>query len=302
LTRKHRYVAPITLSATVDYYFILAPVPGVSYFLATTVAGTAPIAGTVWNAVYYADAAGMFGSLTQAADNVTKFRFVSNHIEVIPTVNQMTWSGNIQAWKIPLTLVDRQGGATTADSWSISGLQSVNSTLQSAYTGPFIMGLYSACYNANGTFPFSQIVENVSTVPTVVGAADFGVLTATGGLCFPGLDNQFESMVIKISGITANETALIKTWACVEYQVNASSTLYEFQSLSPCDPISIELYREIISNLPVGVSFEDNENFWNRVLTIIREITGVAGLIPGPYGMLARGANLLSSGALSLLR
>jgi len=55
-------------------------------------------------------------------------------------------------------------------------------------------------------------------------------------------------------------------------------------------------------DLPVGVPFEENENFWNRVLRIIQMVSGATSLIPGPYGQISRGVNLLSGGALSLLR
>jgi hypothetical protein len=302
LVRKHRFVGTQVFVANFDYYYILAPVPGFSYFLLVTAAGVAPTAASVWTGVPYADFPGMFGSSpANNADNVTKFRYISNHIEVIPTVNQMIWTGNIQAWKFPLNLVTRQGGTGPNDLYSVEGLSSVNTSLSNQYSAPFIQGLYSACYNSNCVFEFQNILENIVTVPNVIGGSDFGAL-ASGTIGLPGLDNQFESLVIKITGITAGETAILKTWACVEYQVNSNSTLYEFQSLSPHDPMALNLYREIITNLPVGVPFDQNESFWTRVLGIINQISGFGSALPGPYGLASRGVNLLSSAGLQFLR
>jgi hypothetical protein len=304
LVRRHRFVQSVALSAAVDYYILLLPVPGVAFYTATVAAGTPILNVTPFNPIYYSDFQSMFGLLpSTTADTVTKYRFVSNHFELIPTVNQMTWSGTIQCWKLPITLEIRTGVTTsTADLYSIEGLSGCNSVLANQYSGPFIMGAYTACYNANGTFPFSTILETLGNVPSTIGAADFGQLTSQLGFGFPGLDNNFESMLIKISSITANESCLIKTWACVEYQANPNNALYEFSSLSPVDPLAIELYRSVISELPVGVPFEDNESFWLRVLSIVNRLSGVGSLLPGAYGMASRGVNLLSSAGLTFLR
>jgi len=302
LTRKHRYVSTQNLAVGSDYYILLAPVPGIACFNAVVTAGAGVVGTTVFTAVPYTDFPSMFGtSTTQSADIVTKFRFVSNHIEVIPTVNQMTWSGQISAWKIPLSLVTRQGGSSTSDLLTVEGLKGCNTTLANQYTSPFINGMYAGCYSSNPTFSFSQIIEYCVQLPSVIGPGiDFGALNNTTGL--PGLDNNFETLCIKISGITANESYILKTWACVEYQVSADSVLYEFQSLSPCDPIALKLYREIINDLPIGVPFIDNDSFWSRVLSIINSLSGVGAHLPGAYGGVSRGVNLISGAMLPFFK
>jgi hypothetical protein len=300
LTRKHRLVGPVSFTALTDYYILLLPTPGIAYWVATTVSGVAPVAATTWTGVNYADFATMFGSSGTAADQVTKFRFISNHIEIIPTVNQMVWSGNIQAWKIPVTIGERLGGANFNDTQAPLGLAGVLSTLANQFSGPYISGIYSACYSANSSFIFQSIQEGITTLPNTLNAADFGGLASTNG--FPGLDNEFESLVIKISGVTATETALIKTWSCVEYQVSPNSVLYEFQSFSSSDKLAMELYREIICNLPVGVPYDMNDTFWQRVLNIISQISGVTSLLPGPYGLASRGVNMISNAGLQFLK
>jgi hypothetical protein len=300
LVRKHRYVAAQTLTAGQDYYFLLAPVPGVSHFMGNVAAGTNVIATTTYTAVNYSGFTTMFPSLQSTDSIVTKYRYVSNHFELIPTVNQFTWSGSIQCWKIPLTVAIKKGGTGVDDLLSVSGLEGLVTSMANQYSAPFLSGVYTACYSSNPTFEFQEILNNIVQVPNTVNPLiDFGQLVGTGG--FTGLDNGFESMVIKISGITTNQTCLIKTWACVEYQINASSSLYEFQSLSPEDPLALELYRKIINGLPIGVPFDQNEGFWDRVLSIIQSISGMASVIPGPYGGLARGVNLASGSIRSLL-
>lgn len=304
LTVKHRAVIPFTVTAGLDYYILLLPIPGYAYFIASVATGTSILYNTTFQGVTYSDFGSMFGGSGSSADSqVDKFRFVSNHFEIIPTVNSMTWSGNIQSWKLPISVTIRQGGSGVADLWTVSGLQGVNSSLTNQYSGPFIMGCYSGCYNADCDFEFSQILRDVLNIPTAPIAADsdFGELVAAAGVNIPGFDNHFESQLFKISSVTANETCLLKTWACVEYQVRTDSVLYKFQQMSPCDRLALELYREVITGLPVAVPFEENAGFWERVLGIIQQISAVGSLAPGPYGMLAKGINLTTGGLRSLL-
>jgi hypothetical protein len=222
----------------------------------------------------------------------------------------MVWSGNIQAFKIPVQFIDRPPSVPTTgdirDQYAITGLDGSNGgSMSNMYTGQFIMGLYTACYSSNPDFLFTSILENFvsPTMPLSVGNSDFGQLNfgATGAGAFPGLDNGFESMCIKISGVSATESCIIKTWACVEYQVLPTSVLYAFIALSPCDELAMKLYREIILELPVGVPFDQNDGFWKRVLGIINTITGAGSYLPGPYGLASRGLNLLGRAGQSFL-
>jgi hypothetical protein len=301
LVRKHRYVNSTSFAVANDYYIILAPVPGVAYFI-TNIGANLPIPNTqVWTAVLYTDFASMFGTGQDPSQCVTKFRYISNHIELIPTVNQMTWSGQIQSWKIPLALELRQGGANTTNLWSITGLDGVNTTMANQYTSSYIMGFYGAAYSSNPEVEFQTIIDNTTAVPSTIITNDFGQLNSPSG--FPGLDNGFESLLLKVSGVVgSNETAIIKTWACVEYQINPSHVLSEFQTLSPCDPVAVELYREIILGLPIGVPFDQNDSFWNRVLQIVNQLSGLGVSLPGQWGALSRGVNILSGVGLSLTR
>jgi hypothetical protein len=307
LVKKHRLVSSQAFSsASTDYYFLVLPTPGYAYWTATVTAGTSILSSTVFTGVPYADCATFFNSGATAgastADIVDKFRYVSNHFELVPTANQMTWSGNVQCWKFPATLFVRQNNLTTGaeggNLWSIAGLQALNATNADQYTGPFNLGVYAGTYNTGAKFDFSQILEYITAVPSTPYSAlgDFGQLSATTN-GFTGFDNQFDSMVIKVTGMGTNtaNTAIVKAWACVEYQALPGSGYYEFQNNSPCDLVALDLYRKVINQLPPGVSFVDNDSFWQRVLQIIRQISGGMSVMPGPYGMAAGGVNKISN-------
>jgi hypothetical protein len=298
LTKKHRMTFPINMNASTDYYFILAPVPGIAFYWVGLPSSTTPGPTSYFTAVPYPDFTQMFGATANTTTQmVTKFRYVSNHIELIPTTNQTSWSGNIQAWKLPLAFITRPPSAEGSDRdlFSITGLDGIVSASQQSYVAPFNMGIFSGCYSSSPLFQFTPLTEDVlnGNVPEVIGPADWGQFGGSG-TPFTGFDNGFESVVVKVSGISAslNDSAVLKTWSCVEYQVNPTSVLSSFVSLSPCDPYSLQLYREIICNLPIGVPYMENDGFWDRVMKIIDQVTTATSFIPGPIGALSQGINL----------
>jgi hypothetical protein len=301
LVKKHKNVVAASYAPAFDIYYILAPVPGIAYFTTSVPAGTSILATTTFLATGYSDFQTLFGlSSMSNANVVTKFRFVSNHFELIPTVNQMTWTGNIQAFTVPLELCPSVVPATSTLAWDIHGLQGLNGANSTQYTAPFNLGCFGAAYNRNSTFDFQPVLENVDIIPPSGVPGSFGSLLANGGI--PGFDNNMDSLVIKISGVTAAESAIIKTWACVEYQVLPGTSIYEYMTMSPCySEQTLRLYREIVSSLPVAVTFLDNANFWMRVLDIIKRISGSLSVVPGPYGLIAGGVNAVSTGIESLV-
>jgi len=300
LVKKHRFISDFTFAAGRDTYFLLLPVPGYAYFTTSVAAGSAILPTTAFVGVPYSDFNNLFNSAgvpsESCANIVDKFRFVSNHFEMVPTTNAMSWTGNVQTFRFPLSMFIRQSTATTTgDLWSVAGLQSINATNADQYTGPFNLGCYTAAYNTGNGFAFNSILERVVSVPTTVGLGDFGQLSGLIG--FTGLDANFDAVCIKVSGVGSNslDTCILKTWACVEYQSLVGSSVYEYQTFSPCDPVALDMYRAIIKELPIGVSFMDNEGFWMRVLNIVRRISGVGAAVPGPYGAIASGVNIASN-------
>jgi len=307
LVKKHKLVAPLTFNSGTDYYIIIAPIPGISYAILTKGAGSPPNDGDLYNCVSYSDSAQLFGANSgqAAADIVTAFRTVSLCGELVPTTNAVTWSGSIQCFKIPVIETTNLAGVvsgTPGIGYQITGLESVNSTLASQYSAPFNLGVYAFAGNMDTEFTFRPIKEEMRVIPahSAAGTTFGGFDTAGATSPYTGL-GQSESILFKISGLTTNCTALIKTWSCVEYKVNSNSSLYEYTRISPAeDLLALECYRQILMAMPPGVSYYDNAGLWEKILTIIRTVSGAASYIPGPYGMLGRGVNLTAE-ALSAL-
>lgn len=303
LVKKHRFIGNLTFPSATDYYIFLLPIPGYAYFTFSVPAGTPMVSGTTLQGSTYSDFANLFNASGQGsrnnADVVNRFRFVSNHIEIIPTTNAMSWTGNLQVFKIPLQFTIRPTAAAD-NAYTITGLNGVNASNADQYTGPFNLGAYSGAYNTGNGFDFSSIMEGMNAIPSVVVAGDFGIVNCASG--FTGFDNNFDAICIKLSGVgaNANNSCIIKTWACVEYLAVVGSSVYEYQTFSASDPMALDMYRRIIRELPVGVSFLDNEGFWTRVLSIIKRISGVAAILPGPYGAMAAGVNMTATALESL--
>lgn len=300
---KHRSVTSTAFPASRDSYFLLAPIPGYAYFVATVAAGTPILPNQVWTGVKYSDYDGLFQQNPAVVPNansiVQKFRFVSNHFELVPTTNSTSWTGSIQAFKLPVQMTLNENSAILAAAWGLSGMEGVNATNADMYSGPFNLGTYVGAFNKGSiAWEFCQVIDDLQTLPAILQPFDFCQLDGAG-TPLPGFDNSFESVVIKVSGIGANvnNTALVKTWACVEYQFTPGSAMYSMQNLKCMeDKTALELYRRIILELPTAVSYFDNANFWARVLGIIKGLSGGLSILPGPYGMMAGGVNAIARG------
>jgi hypothetical protein len=303
LLKKHRIIQSFTFTPGTDYYFVLMPVPGVAFFYTTTTAGSPVLYSNVFTGVPYTDSATLFGSGSLTNGVVNRFRYLSNHIEFINTTNLMSYSGNLSVFKIQPQLTIRPATLATNE-FSISGLQAIASTNVDQYSGSFKDGAYTACYNMAPQFDFQDIInsQNPQMPSTVVDPPDFGQL-ATGLAAFTGLDNNFESVCIKVTGVTGNsESMLIKTWACVEYVPLATSVVYEYCGTSPAvDAYAMKMYREVILSLPIAVPSSENADFWKRVLAIIRTISGAGSALPGPYGAISGGVNAIATGISNML-
>jgi len=301
LVKKHKYVSQQTLTANTDVYYLLLPIPGSAFYSVNAGAvGTAIVQGSVFNAISYSDRASLFGAgSSNTADVVDSFRYLSNHIEIIPTCNATQWGGSITAWKAPIKV--QLAGNAGAGLWSITGLQACNAQNPECYTGPFNQGLYAGCFNESSDWSFASVVEGVVNIPNGAPAGgEFGQIATASA--FPGYDNNFEALIVKISNpLGSANSCIVKTWSCVEYKVQPGTGLYEYATVSPKEEHNVmALYKEITMSLPVGVSFLDNDTFWQRVLGIVRGLTKAGTALPGPYGMVSGGANMIAEGINSL--
>jgi len=296
---KHRLTQPGTFNSTNDVYILILPTPGVAFYTAFVPAGTSPTAATVWTGTNYSDFVSFFvaGGAGVTALVMNKFRFVSQHFEIVNTTNANSWSGSIQAWKMPVQVTIGDNSTFTVPKRVITGLNATAATDQDTYSGGFNLGVYAGSYNKGSTdWGFSPIMTSVYEIPDgTAGVADWGQVLGSPGYFIPGFDNNFESTCIKVSGVTGTNSAILRAWACVEYQFVPGNPMYEMQNLKfTCDQKALELYRYIVMNLPPGVSAFDNANFWSRVLNIIKSISGGMSLMPGPYGLAATGVNSIA--------
>lgn len=297
LLKKHRLTQETVASSGTDYYFLLLPTPGVAFWYITKTSGTPVTSTDVLLPVRYSDFSNMFPSASGSTTNAVSYRFISNHFELISTTNAMSYSGTISSFPFDAKLLNRNPALTTNGVYTISGFESINSTNVPMYSGSTHLGVYTASYLNQTDFEFEPILENTLKLPNVIEGSDFTQLDASSIGCMPGFYNCFQSRLIKLTGLTTTNSFVIKTWACVEYQLNNNSSLIDYRTLSPpLDPMAMKSYREIIHGLPIAVAAHENANFWNRVLNILRTITGYGAALPGIYGGISTGANMIVSG------
>jgi len=308
LVHMDRLVSSITVP-TDDYFIIVPPVPGVSHFVVP--GGGIPTDQTQWEAQFYDSFDGLFGTGERtASDTVTAFRYMSQLVELVPTTNNMTWTGSISVFKIPLkcsisnyiSLVDLPTAPTldaSGANQSINGLQAVISKNSDQYTSPSNLGCFTAAHQNNNDFPFTPTFEGYRTVPkrtlaSTVPAGCYGLLNGPGKN-IPGF-GQLDTVVIRISGAKDN-TFVLKSWASLEYQIQNSSPLYQYTIQSPLyDPAAISAYMAMVRASPNAVSYYENAGFWDFIKRSVRTISGSLAMLPGPYGQIAGGINQIMNG------
>jgi len=310
LVMKHKLNSAMLPPGTDDVYVLLAPVPGVAFYTLLKKPGEPVLNTDQWNPVAYSEFGNLFGTGgdgQQSSNIITGFRVVSNHIEIVPTVNQMSWTGSITAVKCPVKMVTRPPDSSSGPNnfFAITGLEAANEVNANVYVGPFINGIYSGAFSNDCKFDFNNTVERLVEVPATLSPGDFGQLGITPSGIFPsigyntplpGFDNGFESIILKLQGMSDNNRAIFRAWSCVEYQVSPGNAFYPLMTTSCEDKLAIELYKKIIKELPVGVTYMDNPDFWKRVLSIIKGISGTLSFVPGSYGAIASGVNMITSG------
>ena len=276
VSKRHTYVGAMpTFTAGTDGYIVVAPVPGVSYFYGERAAGTT--GAITFTPVFYSDNATLFPAGAEASV-VNNFRYASSVVELIPTVNAMSWSGSIQVFKGQCKTEFVPGAAANYYEWS--GWDVINSSKPTTVL-PFNHGCYSPTRCAEADYPFTQVLQAVPyNKVNPVGAT----VTITSTPNFVGLGCE-EVVVIKLPSYAVANTATIRTWACVEYQVSSTSILYEYSHMSPpWDPLAMQLLNRFFKEHPSAVPFYDNDSFWRTFLSWAKTITGALKVIPGPVG------------------
>lgn len=288
VVKRHKYVGTMNGNGTIDQYVVLAPNPGVAFNQLAVPTGYNPDNTTILSPVVYRDTDALM-PIAGTNENFNSFRFVSNYIEFVPTINATSWSGSITVWKVPIT----QYIASDATQDELVGLTSIQQPANAMYVAGNNLGAYAfATQMGPWTYtPVNSLPLNFSSVSPPGGA------TAPAYQRVQGWGN-LDTVIIKITG---NFSYSIKVGCCVEYTVGTASALYEFSRLNTMsDPAALAAYKQIAAQLPVAVNYFENAQFWDRVLQIIKQLSGAMSIVPGPIGMTSQGVNLIAN-AISMM-
>jgi hypothetical protein len=315
LVKQFRYDASfnVQIDQNREQYILILPIPGYSHFKLSDPA-SAPGPNSIWIGVPYSDATGLFGAPGLADNQVTSFRYMSQLAELVPTTNAMTWTGSIEVYKVPIRLTqvtaryDTTPGAApqtilNTTSYTPTGLQGVESTNCDRFSTPSHLGVFANATSDQPEFNFVNVQDFGTQVPVRNGVGDlipdlnsainkYGTIQGNShGIVGFG---EIDSIVIKLSGVTTDNTFRLKTWATMEFTVNTNSALYEYSIMSPnYDAAAIAAYHNMVRACPIAVTYYENANFWQTILKIANTISGALSFIPGPVGAIAGGINQL---------
>lgn len=286
LMRKDVFTNTTSFAPDRDSWVLMMPTPGIAYWTCVTAIGAFPTQATVWTPTFDASFQTLFGTPTNQAAafptdpversmNVSKFRYASNALEITPTSNFTQFAGSITVWKVPIALTDgvhNPTAITTAVNKILVGADGLTRVPPDNKPFKFLDGAYSMAVNTESEWPFEPVLSGVIRVP---GAGLGATTNATFGQFqgdFVGM-GHLQSVVMRVSTpLGAINSAIIKSWSCIEYQPNPGSAFYEFAGVSPpIDPIALKMYRDIALKIPVAVCVRENDGFWqDRVLPLVR--------------------------------
>jgi hypothetical protein len=304
LNIKDCMTTSLTFPSGKDTYILILPIPGYAFFIQSVNIGT--LKDLTFAGRAYPTYETNFGhSGFPAQNNYTKFRYASMAAGLYPTSNSMQFSGSIQVWKADVnlsTLVSNITDPSITGSMiqRITGLENVTQVApRDNYSSSFINGAF-ACSVDNGDFAWNDFIcadrlinssEDATPDPK---PSDFRMLvdaeSTTKNLI--GLGNM-KSIIMKVSTPEgAVNTALLKTWVCMELQPKTNSSLYQFAGESPRhDPVALSLYRYVANSLPTAVTCAENASAWDKVKRIVSGALTVGSLaVPGVGGMALAGA------------
>lgn len=295
ISKRHTSLNTLpTPTAATDFYIVLMPTPGVAFWYGTRTINTT--ASLTLTPVLYSDSATIFPTAHES-EIVNGFRYASNVVEIVPTVNSMSWGGAIEVWKANLLGGLGTVGATGTATYNIAGFETLNS-LKPQSVLPFNHGCYSVTTCCNAENMFTPILSNSPSADIVCPLSTGTAVTLGGGGNFTGMGCQ-ESVIIRLPYSTASNTAMVRTWACVEYTLSTTSILYDYSHMSPsCDRAALALVRQFIHENPTAIPYYDNDSFWKNFLGWVHRVSGVIKIVPGITGEIAGVANLVSKIAL----
>jgi hypothetical protein len=306
------HVESVTFPQGQDTYLVFAPIPGQAYAAKAVVNNVILGKNDILQSVPFTDTQTLFPSLVQAidlADNtamVDKFRFVALSAEIECTSNDMTWTGNIELIKAPISLGMQHAGGnedlatviTGADSIRGLSLGSGNGNDGYVHADSFKKGFYSTSLNKDPSWGFLDIRDGAVytdeiSCPISTQTAGFpptqDVLIYRGAVV--GIGNM-DTIIVRVSipAGPADMSALLKVWHTVEYRPTYGTILSVVSTPSPSrDLCALSIYEVLYKNLPLAVPQSENANFWTRILDLIKRTAGALTVLPGAAGTIANG-------------
>lgn len=291
VTDNQSLVTTFSPTSANDNYILLLPTPGVAYWYGHRASGTTN--AITFTAALYDDSSNLYGTWDDA--NVTAFRYASNAIELVNVTNSMTWSGSIEAWKTTITegaltdtFVSSHSLTLPLGAPILEGFDSLSSLRPEAVM-PIKDGIYGAAFNAQATYPFTPIKENMTYVELSASQEHADGDEALVTFTCPSIDylgcGSIESIIIKIPAAAASQQLMLRTWSTLEFQVPRNSILFNFTHFSPpFDPQALAVLHAHHRSHKGFVTARENATFWKNVLLWMRRASTIASYMPGPIG------------------
>lgn len=303
-----------------DILILQPPVPGVAFYWGIVASGARVTADTAFTPVFYNDFPELFGSngygqpgtggRPQLDDKVNAFRFGGNSAELICMTNAFNWTGTLTAFKGKCTMSDTKSYTSlgAAQTKSFSGLENFNNNgMTSTYVSPSNLGLYMTAVNTETTFVSNPVDPDLFQVnanqPGSTGAL-YGALPGVGSL---------ETNFIRISGLTYSgdgtperpytpvTTFTARFWSVLEYTPVEGTVFSNVSTPNPeLDPVALQLYRAVVADLPVAVTYAENDSFWKKLLGVIGTVGKSLSVVPG-WGAIAGGIGMAADTAAGLI-
>lgn len=291
ITKSWTYTAALpALTDGLPTYIVSAPIPGVAYLYGQVIAGALAL-----TPVYYSDYTTIFPGGLEAT-NVTNFRYAGMAMEIIPTVNAMTWTGSVQVFRGPMELA-LFGSAAATVGLTLTGLAPLVESTKPDAVHPFNMGCFCVSRQTQHDFPFHPVYPGTITTEIAVSQKSGGAVTTSlaGATSVVGCGSM-EVIVYKIPSYLATGNLLtLRCWAFTEMQVSSASALYEYAHISPpSDPVALAIVKRAYNEIQLCVPFYENDGLWSNVLAWIKNATELLSFVPGPVGEIATGASIVA--------
>jgi hypothetical protein len=285
-----------------EYYICVTPNPSVAFYAGffQEAAGVNPWnPGWRWQPHPWPDSNTFFSFSDgdMGLGNVSSFRYVSMAFEMISTAPELTVQGSISVVKSRLRL---SRAPDSGNLFVVGDEASAGLIYRPDYVGAIRDGIYSIAVNAQPDFEFVECLPYAGVhVPNSGIPSASGAIFGNDSSAYPGQRLELrglggvETLFIRVAGAAVTSPFVIRVWATVEYTCAQNSILYPFATSSPPhDPLALETYRFMASQIPVAVKARDNDSFWVRLLRAVAMAGGALGAISGPWGMLARAVGL----------